>query len=487
MGIVTSLMKQIIFHAFLFLCFFPLLNAQTSVTKDIKSFGAKGDGITNDQSAFEKAATFFNDRGGNGKLTISAGTYIIGNQIYTGNKPNSYAYTGKDVLHFTHVSNFSIEGTAKSILKYADNLRFGSFDPKTRKRYDHSNGFYNTAYVAAIGYCIYFDNCTGVSINHLSLDGNSKAINLGGGYGDVGIQLPHYGIFIKDCHAVVINYVIAHHFACDGICISNIASTKNDGVQLLNSSFTFNARQGLSWIGGNDLTVNNCKFDHSGKGNFYSPPGAGVDVEAEIGPVKNGRFTNCEFIDNTGPGMVTDQGNDSECSFSKCTFWGTTNWSIWVNKPAFTFTDCNVYGSFVWGYDSPDEKNATKFLRCSFEDKPYNGIAPYGNFLVESNFKKRLTFTDCNFTANKKKLCWIELSSNLDDEKCKFLHCVFTVKNAGYQKGDFVAVMRGVLIENSIFNFANPDAKSKNYYIEGFTKPDVPDKKGNKAIYQANK
>ena len=55
--------------------------AQNNITKTIQSFGAKGDGKTNDTEAFTKAAAFFNDRGGNGTLLISKGIYIVGKQI----------------------------------------------------------------------------------------------------------------------------------------------------------------------------------------------------------------------------------------------------------------------------------------------------------------------------------------------------------------------------------------------------------------------
>ncbi|RYZ61233.1 MAG: hypothetical protein EOO14_05525 [Chitinophagaceae bacterium] len=51
--------------------------SQAFITRDIKSFGAKGNGRTNDHEAFRKAAAFFNARGGNGKLVISKGTYIF--------------------------------------------------------------------------------------------------------------------------------------------------------------------------------------------------------------------------------------------------------------------------------------------------------------------------------------------------------------------------------------------------------------------------
>jgi len=69
--------------AAIFSLVFFTARSQAYITKDIKSFGASGDGESNDQAAFEKAADYFNKRGGNGKLIISRGTYIVGEQAFT--------------------------------------------------------------------------------------------------------------------------------------------------------------------------------------------------------------------------------------------------------------------------------------------------------------------------------------------------------------------------------------------------------------------
>jgi hypothetical protein len=460
--------------------------AQTYLTKSIKTFGAKGDGRTNDHIAFEKAATFFNKRGGNGKLIIPAGTYIIGKQEYTGDKPNAYAFTGKDVLHFDSVKNFTVEGTSGSILRYRDSLRFGTFDPKTKFKYTHENNFYNSAYAAVIGHCIFFGNSKNVSVKNLIIDGNNINMIKGGGYGDIGTQLPHYGIFIYNSQKISVTDINAHHFALDGMSISNILSKQKDEISITNSSFEYNSRQGFSWIGGNDLHVKNCKFNHTGKSKFSSPPGAGVDIEAEIGPVRNGVFEHCEFADNTGCGL-TAVSNDSACSFIDCTFWGVTNWSTWITTPAFTFTSCRFYGSTVWGYNSPDDKNATKYFNCIFEDKPYEGKEPYGNFLIESNEMKRVFFKDCRFIANKKKLCWIIQSSPDPQDKYQFINCYFTIKNANYEPGDFVAVTSGMRVKNCTFQFTHPDAKKKHYFFHDYKANTNVTEGGSRILYPADK
>lgn len=60
------------------------INSSLQVVKNIKTdFGAMGDGITNDQQAFNNAANFINNNvvngiTGNVKLIIPGGIYLVG-------------------------------------------------------------------------------------------------------------------------------------------------------------------------------------------------------------------------------------------------------------------------------------------------------------------------------------------------------------------------------------------------------------------------
>ena len=468
----------------IFFVLFLAVHSQTYVVKNIQSFGAKGNDKTSDQDAFKKAADFFNDRGGNGMLVIPKGTYIIGRQVFTGGQLNKPAYQGEDVIHLTRIRNFSIEGTAGAILKYTKGMRMGSFSPITGKENNNGNNFVNLAYAAIPGTCILIDNCTDVTITNLELDGNNQNIILGGVYGDVGRQVPHTGIFILNSKKISVDNINAHHFGLDGMVVSNIKSDTPDSIQLANSIFEYNSRQGLSWVGGNQLYVKNCKFNHMGKGKFSSSPGAGVDVEAEVGPVRNGIFENCEFVDNNGNGFVADSGDSGDCTFTDCTFWGTTNWSIWITKPNYTFHHCNIYGSMAHGYNSPSVKDATKFYDCLFEDKPYNGNPPYGKYLIETNEAKRMVFSNCHFISNTKKLCWINSSASSPEEKYQINDCTFTINNSNLPVNDFVGVIRGAALKNCTFTFSDPDAKKKRYYVGGYGERVNLDLGSNKLLFR---
>ncbi len=429
--------------------------SQNNTTKNIHSFGAKGDGITNDTEAFIKAAIFFNDRGGNGTLIIPKGIYIVGKQIRGNGDTNKSACTGVNILAFNNIKNLLIQGEKGTILKFTAKLKFGSFDPVSGKNFTNNNPSSPDAKFAAyIGNCISLNNCSNISVKLLTLDGNNKSIVYGGQYADAGIQLSHTGIYINNCHSILIDGINASYFGLDGIQVSNIASPEPDKINILNSTFEYNCRQGFSWVGGNSLTVKNCRFNHTGRSAYNSPPGAGLDIEPEVNTISNGNFENCAFVNNNGCGVVTSGDKASNCQFKNCTFWGTTYWSVWISAPAFTFTGCNFYGSIVHGYNANNETEATRFISCNFEDKTYNGNAPYGKFLLECDGPRRILFDSCTFIPHTKLLVWLNTSNaKIDEEKATIRnsHFILPKKEGANTPVSFTAI-----------NFFNNTTEFKN-------------------------
>jgi hypothetical protein len=447
------------------------LFGQSFVVRDIKSFGAKGDGKTNDHEAFRRAADFFNKRGGYGKLVISKGVYIIGKQVFNPNPKSGPVYGSSDALAFTNVKKLTVEGNAGSYVRYAKGLFYGAFDPATGKPYLHGNNYFvNISYLATIGSAISLTNCSDIVLRNLELDGNGDELVLGGVYGDAGIQIPHVGITVTNTTALTADKIHAHHFGLDGMMVGNATGDKpeQDKIVLSNSIFEYNARQGLSWIGGNDLTAMNCQFNHSGRGKFYSSPGAGLDIEAEIGLIKNGKFVKCQFINNTGVGMVADSGPSSNCTFTDCLFWGVSAWSIWINKPGFTIINSKIYGAFVHGYDAKTDAEATVFKNCLFEDKPYKGQEPFGTFLIETNYKRRVRFDDCTMIAHKKKIVWMESNPALSpEEKYQLNNCRLVFEGGISPAGNWVSLTRNIRYKNCTFELTHPEAKTKRFYFNG--------------------
>jgi len=396
-------------------------SAQATLYKDLKKdFGAVGDGRTNDQPAFQKAASFFNQRAqtpagaGRAVLYIPHGLYRVGQA--------GVASPG-DLLHLTGCRNLAIVGddSATTEIRYADSLRYGAFDPTTHLPYEAPTAYFTDhRYAASLGTAIVLDRCENVEITNLRLNGNSAHLLVGGHWGDVGIQLGADGMFVGDSRRVRVRRLAVHHFGRDGMQVLNhlakrVDDPSQEDILLENSRFDYNGRQGLSITGVNGLRAVKCSFSHTGRvlipalgKPLYSNPGAGVDLEPEGGFVTNVRLENCRFVDNAGQGIVSDRyGNGPPTTkhivISNCLIWGVTNWSAWVRQTDFQFENCRIYGAFVTGCALASQ--ATRFVGCTFEDRPYRGQPAYGQFLVYSNQEARaMSFTNCRFVGTHNSL-----------------------------------------------------------------------------------
>ena len=104
----------------------------TGAFKDIKSdFGALGDGETDDQCAFEKAAAYFRTLAPSTPkvLSIPYGLYRVGKQIHLTN----WYLQGQSVMCFDHIANLTIQGILdvdgrRPIIKIKNCMKFGVFD-----------------------------------------------------------------------------------------------------------------------------------------------------------------------------------------------------------------------------------------------------------------------------------------------------------------------------------------------------------------------
>lgn len=395
--------------------------------KDLKKdFGAVGNGKINDQAAFEKAADFFNKRAQTAAgaapavLTIPKGIYLVGRQDAAG--------TGAVVFNLLNCRNLAVEGadSATTEIRYASGLRYGAFDPDTKKPFESPTAFFvDRKYAATVGTAIALQNCDNVTVSGLAINGNSAQAVVGGHWGDTGIQLNYDGIFVNESRHITLRRLALHHMGRDGVQVLNhLAKTLNDAqaddILLENMTCNYNGRQGLSITGVSGLRAINCSFSHTGRvlipalgKALVSNPGAGVDLEPEGGFVKNVRFDNCRLVDNAGQGMVSDGGGGTSPSTTKnivvanSLLWGITNWSAWVSQPGFLFSNCRIYGAFVHGCRAVRPADATRFVGCTFEDKPYRGQAAYGTFMLHSDGASRyMSFTDCRFIGTNNYLMW---------------------------------------------------------------------------------
>jgi hypothetical protein len=430
--------------------------------------GARGDGISNDTDAFRKAAALI-QKAKSAKLVLPTGIYIVGTQYHEhGQYPY---YKNKPIFELSGVDGVIIEGSPGTIIRLADGLRFGSFDKDTGERFDpvmaeaFKNGlFVDKRYAAYPGNVLAISNSKNVTLCDFELDGNSRKLVLGGTYGDTGRQLPASGLALQGNSNVWIENIVAHHHGTDGIMIGYPLMKATDAPAphvLINITSEYNARQGLSWVGGKGLTVTNSKFNHTGRATFMSAPGAGVDIEAEESVCRDGMFTDCEFVNNAGCGIVADSGDGGYTTFKKCTIWGTTTWAMWNKKPGMRFEECNFYGSVVHAYGCKDTPAlATHYSRCHFEDKehPKHGVYRANMVVTHDGNADNVLFDNCDIVANKVKGVWLKGDAIL--RNCRITH-----KDTQLNDLDFQSLFRECQIENTRFSEEFPIGFTKRYLI----------------------
>jgi len=428
--------------------------------------GAEGDGKTNDTEAFRKAAELIKKAGG-GRLFIPAGTYIVGRQIHKDGKYPYYQY--QQIFAMDRIDGLVIEGESGSVIRMDSNMRFGSFDKDKGTPFDPvaekvlKNGvFSDSNYQANAGIMFQITNSRNIIIRNLELDGNNGKVTLGGMWGDTGRQCLGHGIGLYGNAYVLIENVNVHHNACDGIIIGYRNLKENDPPAphvLVNVRSEYNARQGLSWVGGNSLAAVNCLFNHTGKSGFCSKPGAGLDIEAEESICRNGIFRNCEFIDNNGLGVGADSGDGGYTTFENCVIWGTTTYAMWNRKPGMKFNNCKFYGSIIHSYGSAKEPElATQYRNCIFEDKEHPEFGVYRSGSLIKNAGPNVLFDNCDIVANK--VTGFYLTNGAIVRNCRITH-----KNTDGTDGSAQSFFHKSLIENVHFMEKFPDNFSKKYYV----------------------
>lgn len=410
----------------------PLLSAFTP-----EMFGAVGDGVTNDTDAFARMSAAVSASGG-GTVTLRATTYLVGEQ---GPDPTGYyAYLPATIMKFDGCTKaLTIQGNG-AVLRCADGLRYGTFDPATGQPTKNPMPYTGSGQLASpYRAMILIQNCTGtVSMKSIELDGNLGGLSIGGPYGDTGWQIPAIGLqLLNNTGGEYIVGVYSHHHGQDGLYFDT-SPTRTASTQVSECTSDYNGRQGCSIVGGCNYSFTNCRFSNTGRAVLMSAPAAGLDIESEVNPIRNLSFSSCLFSNNSGAGMVADSGDSDGASFSNCKFIGTDTWSAWPNKPHFQFADCTFVGSICNAFsDATDATRSAQFLRCSFVDdislSPTGQV--YGTDLPIADLGSgdhNVLFDSCSFTLkNGSVLPWTVW--------CTFNNCTMSQVSTkqAYPRGTF--------------------------------------------------
>lgn len=372
-------------------------------------FGAKGDGKSNDSAALAALAAAVNAAGG-GTVRFRRAIYLVGGQTAAGRDDAFYAFEPVPLLAFEGCSApLVIEGNGAR-LKCAPGLRYGVFDPAGGPR-NHPMPYIGPGLASPYGYMLRAQDCTGpIEIADLELDGSLPDLVIGGQYGDTGWQIPASGLaLVNNRGAETVRNLYIHHHAQDGVCIDGIDGELSQRPQrrIANLRSEHNGRQGCSVVGGRGYVFESCRFSHTGRAGLASMPGAGVDIEAEGGKVNRDlSFIDCTFSDNVGCGMVADTGDSEGARFLRCSFIGTTSWSVWPAKPHFRFDRCTFAGAMAQVHGDDDPDRAAQFFDCTLTDDP--ALSPTGRLyggtntdrpLADLSAARNMLFSRCTFLA----------------------------------------------------------------------------------------
>lgn len=285
---------------------------------------------------------------GGGKVYFPSGDYTVGAQNFAGATGKGYAYQYEKM--------FEVAGLTKPIsvhfdgvrFKFADGLRYGSFDPVTGDPISPTLPYYNNDSRAQTGHVINISNCPIVSVEgSLEIDGRDSTRIIGGLWGDRGRQLIEYGLRIANCYIYTVEGAFYFHNLClDGLYLGNRADDNCAGT-ITGVVSLYNGRQGVSVGGGRSITFTSCVFGLTGFGAVSSSPAAAVDLEPELYPLRGVVFNNCRLLKAKGSSLVADDFNTRGVVLNDCVIENDTNTSIYTKVSNTKFNRCTIRGSII--------------------------------------------------------------------------------------------------------------------------------------------
>lgn len=255
---------------------------------NVKDYGAKGDGRTDDYAAIQKAVKALN-KNRSGHLYFPTGTYFI--------KPYHGTNVKYDNIVIENIQGLKISGS-NAVIKMNGN--FHRNVTRTKGRYKYSDKSIITLVVR---------NSKNVDIRDLEIDGGASMMTKDNGVVETAGRL----LAINNCDGVTLDNLYIHHSHTDGIYIAD--RTKN--LTATNLKLHNNARQGMSIIHLENGVISNSSFQYNGITGKYGghSPASGLDIEpaAAGNKVNNVVIKNNTFYNNaasqilvTRPGMTSN-------------------------------------------------------------------------------------------------------------------------------------------------------------------------------------
>ncbi len=454
-------------------CFFGWVREVPPSYFNAHNFGAIGDGSDNeyDHEAFVKIskAVMASDIEAI-SIHIPDGNYIVGKQSFVAGQ----GFTFEHVLSigFSQMVNKTIllkSDGAK--LKLRDGLYFGIFDKNTKEPFQTTMPFYPSTSSwakdgakvtgAYTGYIVNFENIKSfVFSGKIDIDGNQANQVIGGQYGDTGWQLMAYGFRVVNIKQLSLENIYTHDHLLDGFYIAGYNSlTEPDKVlsdvfgSVRNVVSYHNSRQACSFCGGQNISFYDCSFSDTATSDMKvrSMPMSGLDIEAEVSPIRNARFYNLKSFNNAATQVVADSGNTKNVHFYSSRFLSPAGGvTAWIRKPQFKFFNCYFNGYMEGQYGTNIEEDRTLYQGCTFTDDPSeNANVEATTYLINASGANP-KFDDCKFNIyNSGWLYDYGYSGSIDR---------FTVKNSEFNiyTDSATAAMNGIY-ENVVINDLRAD------------------------------
>ncbi|HEY3265350.1 MAG TPA: glycosyl hydrolase family 28-related protein [Armatimonadota bacterium] len=292
---------------------------------NVKDFGAKGDGVTDDYDAIQAAVAAINPPPfgtgtGQGTLLFPPGEYFI-NRYRIVDSPDANNINN---IAFESCNGVSVLGTGAKISV------LGKF---YRSKWETANNVWYSNIYNVIP--LYFDNCQNFLVDGFELNGNVQDTTRDPEV----VEGRCYGLATQASSNYIIQNVYAHHFAADGVMLGSESSnsahpiaTADRNATLINVHSANNARDGLAIYHVRGAMIQNSLFETSGDiggsyGGHYPYAGAGleptaftvgVDVDVKTGDVT---FQNCTFRNNMGMQFFVGGGDRTDnITLDGCTF-----------------------------------------------------------------------------------------------------------------------------------------------------------------------
>jgi hypothetical protein len=359
-----------------------------------EQFGAVGDGVTDDQAAFDLLNAELATNGGFVQLGHNK-TYIGGRQISGG----TYYREGVSIIKCTTPGAKLIVNMNGATLKFKSGLKFGSFDAATGLPKGAASFLDSEA--ADLAFAILGEDLDLMVVyGGGEMDGNISGMTVGGEWhapSDSGRQLAHYGLGAIDCETVIWrDFPYIHDFGLDGW----LYAYAGLGEESDPKPFRFKTR--VDRVGRNCASLTGCNdvrgtpiHSRAGEainagvpgGEFGTAPASCLDIEAEGSICRNIELAGGKLISGaaSNTALVADSGDSAKITVEGTQIVG----NIYINgkkRVIFDKIEHNgICGALGGGHDDPADN--TLFIDCKLSDEPlFEDEAPtMGALMVDTN------------------------------------------------------------------------------------------------------